>query len=982
MKKQNLMTIATIVLSLSLAALFVSPPSVAADNDRQERELREPENSTNNVKKQDEKQHGTTHHIDMKATLLPDGRLAYQIMNHAINSKDVTEQRYGANPTPSIPGPIIVINEGDKVELTLHNDLGSGCVSVHTHGVHYPVESDGTLASINGVVDSCATVDSPYTYHWNAAKGTAGTWPYHDHTFGGPVGSEEKGLFGAVIVNDKQTRALIDGEVKSINTEKIDKEYVLYMVETTFWGVEIDNTNGGLQTPLWTNPTLVSKLGETDRFHVLGLGTAFHTWHMHAHRWLEDGTTNVIDTKNIGPLTRHVFAIKAGEGVGTGDWMYHCHVFAHMQAGMTGLYRVTEEGGASIPGPSPLGNDSGKLISFEITDEPGTWFKNRNPIGLPNVSESLALAKPGDTIAFDMTDTNTQHTITSLIYPVDSAGGQDAENMPFDQTDAFFGGANIQLQDEGLYVFTCKIHPYMFGAVIVDEDGLDDGALELGKNIRIVNGIEVPTNSALAVALLKTFFVDTLPTNWQHYEDGQWNVSFPAVPVRVWDAAETSTVIPLDALTPTTAPILTESIPIQPGVGEAWIDTQFEITDGKTKFGSATALNTTTWKVIKKYAQPGINMNHPHNLWTDLLQERLYQTQWFDNRLAVFDRDDGQNTVDLTVGISPSHVMTRPNADQNIYVALNGENSDNSVAVLSKDLISQGTVNIGEPHPHGHWMNSDVMVTPNAFTDTTTAHEFDSGINTIKDPTALGVGIPIATGMHPSGEKYYVANLLDQTVTCVSIDSPVCNNDGSNVDVKPIALIQNWNPVTGNFDDADGDGNIAVGLLPIQTPVDPTGRYVVTATLFPSVTIIDTETDELVLSFPCDAGCHGVNFGAKHDGGYYAYVSSKFSNAVIVFDPYEAVAADIDGNGQLEGSELDVIYRVRLDTGNADVSVDMDDTITGLDGMGGQGVLAIPNPYDGWIELTVEACEVDNLCSTEVAGWISSLTPEQKDPYN
>ena len=116
----------------------------------------------------------------------------------------MTEQRYGANPTPSIPGPVIIMDEGDKVELTLHNDLGEGCVSVHTHGVHYPIESDGTLAQTNGVVDSCATVNEPYTYEWNAAKGTSGTWPYHDHTFGSALGSEDKGLFGAIIVNDKK----------------------------------------------------------------------------------------------------------------------------------------------------------------------------------------------------------------------------------------------------------------------------------------------------------------------------------------------------------------------------------------------------------------------------------------------------------------------------------------------------------------------------------------------------------------------------------------------------------------------------------------------------------------------------------------------------------------------------------------------------------------------------------------------------------
>ena len=301
MKRRNYMTITTIILTISLVALFVSPVAVEADDDK------------------NDKKSGKTHLVEMQATSLPNGQLAYQIINHQIDSIDVTEQRYGANPTPSIPGPVIIMDEGDNVELTLHNDLGEGCVSVHTHGVHYPIESDGTLEQTNGVIDSCATVNNPYTYEWNAAKGTAGTWPYHDHTFGSALGSEDKGLFGAIIVNDKKTPALIDGKVKNIKTSQLDKEFVLYMVETTFWGVEIDHTNGGLQTPLWTNPTLVAELGEIDRFHVIGLGTAFHTFHMHAHRWLDDGTTNVIDTQTIGPLTKHVFTVQAGEGVGEGD---------------------------------------------------------------------------------------------------------------------------------------------------------------------------------------------------------------------------------------------------------------------------------------------------------------------------------------------------------------------------------------------------------------------------------------------------------------------------------------------------------------------------------------------------------------------------------------------------------------------------------------------------------------------------------------
>ena len=140
----------------------------------------------------------------------------------------------------------------------------------------------------------------------------------------------------------------------TIPTQAIDKEFVVYMQQTTMWIMEIDNSKGGLQTPLWKNPDLVAKLDDEVRFHILGMGNFFHTFHLHAHRWLDPGTTNVIDTKTIGPLENHPFVIRAGEGVGAAHWNYHCHVFSHLQAGMMGHFIVSETGGPSIPGDDPL----------------------------------------------------------------------------------------------------------------------------------------------------------------------------------------------------------------------------------------------------------------------------------------------------------------------------------------------------------------------------------------------------------------------------------------------------------------------------------------------------------------------------------------------------------------------------------------------------------------------------------------------------
>ncbi|WP_371503934.1 multicopper oxidase domain-containing protein [Nitrosopumilus adriaticus] len=978
MKRKNKFAIGYGILAVALVAVFALPMSNVVPNEESAFEIKDMFNVFNIIPAQADDP--TTHNIEMTTKVLPDGRMAYQMVSHVIvqsdddgDSEDITS-RY--DDLPSIPGPTIIIEEGDEVFLTLNNELGDPdeCVSVHVHGVHYAPESDGTLEEVNGVVDSCATVDTPRTFHWNAAKGSAGVWPYHDHTFGSELGAELEGLYGTLIVNPKKMEMLTDGKIKDIKIDKIDKDFVLWMQGTSFWGMEIDHNNDGKQTPLWLNPTLKAELGEKVRFNVIGIGSEFHTFHIHGHKWLQDGTTNVIDVQNIGPLTRTSIVIEAGEGVGPGNWMYHCHVFTHMEAGMKGIFEVTTDGAPSEPGPSPFDG----IISFEIVDEPGPWFKNRAPI--PGTSESLAVASPGDTLVFDMTTTNTVHTITSLIYPVDTAAGPDATNMPFDQTDAFKGGANVQLEDPGLYVFTCKVHPYMFAAVIVDDPATTAG-LDFGENIRIVNGITVPTSSSLAIKLLTSFFVVTDPNNWQDYDAGLWNVSFPPVPV-ILDGG--TVVSDLSALNVVDAP-LTTATPQHDGIGEVWINTQFETSTGKTNYGSSTAVDTATWEVTKKVFGDAVNMNHPHNMWTNTENDIIYQTQWFDSRLSSIDRDTAVVLDDIFVGDSPSHVMTRPADGNTAYIAMNGENSDSSVVKVSLNpttgaLSSIGSLNIDEPHPHGHWMNNDIMVTPNAFTGTSSIYDFNTDTATVIPHTELFAvgnvfGVPIATGMHPAGDKYYVANLLDQTVTCVSTGGDACVDGASLVSTKPIVLV-------GGIDLITGTQSGAAGLLPIQTPVSPDGKYVVTATLLPSITIIDTASDELVLSLDCDAGCHGVNFGANENGGYNAYVSSKFSNALIVFDPEEAINADLDSDGILtSGEAAGVVGRVILSETNAAAGATFDGTPSGLHGMGGQGVLAIPNPYDGWIEETAALVDSGSL-SPEVNGWITTMIANgQDDPY-
>jgi DNA-binding beta-propeller fold protein YncE len=249
------------------------------------------------------------------------------------------------------------------------------------------------------------------------------------------------------------------------------------------------------------------------------------------------------------------------------------------------------------------------------------------------------------------------------------------------------------------------------------------------------------------------------------------------------------------------------------GVGEVWVDTQYEQTAGKTKPGTATALRTSDWTVTRKVALPSINMNNPHNMWTDRSQALIFKTEWFDDKFDVFDRKTGTLVPSLKLGEAPAHLMTRVDTDQ-VHVSLNGEGS------------------VVELSPGGTKVDR-----------------------------------------RSDASKYYVSNYESNTLSVIDLKTPHPTL------IKNINLLANYDPITGAVSGP-------IGALPIQTPVSPNGKWVFTAnTLTVTITIVDTVTDTLVKSLPCDAGCHGINFGAKEGGGYYAYVSSKFSNELLVVDP-------------------------------------------------------------------------------------------------
>lgn len=628
---------------------------------------------------------------------------------------------------------------------------------------------------------------------------------------------------------------------------------------------------------------------------------------------------------------------------------------------------------APVPGPAAK-------VTFDVTDEPGHWFDTGTPVG---PTRSLAIVKPGDRVRFLQTRSEhgpggangpsrveAFHTVTSLIWPADA---EPAERI--DQDKANHDDHDVVLRAKGLHVFVCKLHPYMLAGVIVDDSTTPE--LEIGEKLHLFGvthtddvrkpssvAAAFPSNSDLGLRLLRAFFLVTSPSNWKDYTKvGQvYKPTYPAVPVRVTGGA----VVPdLNAALQAkfdgdTIPAL--KTPVADGVGEVWVDTAYEQTAGKGNAypSTATVVNVdgaAKWKVKFKVALPNQKMNNAHNFWASEDQTQIYNTEWHGRSLYRMNRTDGALLQEIEVGPDPAHVMTRVgNATRNeqVHVGLNGGD-----AVVELNKAPNGTLSINrnisvqrpgerQAQPHAHWMGHDgeTMVTPNSNTNDSTFFDFINDL--IKAKPATGT-LPIAAAINPDSTKYYVSNYLGHSTSVIRMSDGVKIKDIPLLDPSP----------SGNYDVITGPkAGAPIGGLPIQTPVSPDGKFVITGnTLTGTITIIDTATDTLVKSIACDPGCHGVNFGAKKGGGYYAYVTSKFSNRLIVLD------YDKNNDGNLDDAEI--AGWVVL----ADSSAPIDDLggVSGNPGMGGQGLLPVPNVYNGWVQKLPSGGGPTSFCGQLVA---------------
>jgi len=516
-------------------------------------------------------------------------------------------------------------------------------------------------------------------------------------------------------------------------------------------------------------------------------------------------------------------------------------------------------------------------VVVRVTDVPGKWF-----------DPSVTVVPVGGSVEFQTTTFGA--TFTSAIFPCTpdslAAGSCGLDNpasfpsgFPVDQPDPILGAKTVTFPVAGVYVFADKVHPYAVGVVVAT-----DTEHPLTPN----------QQALLQFASENQLFLNQ--ANWTRYGASQ--------------------------LTP----------PSTPGVGEVWVDTQFEdVTDQNTP-GTVTVVRGRRFDLRLKVdgtslcAQSDCHglWNNPHNNWANDAEDTIYVTHWFDHVLSKVDRRTGEILATGSVGSSPAHVITSP-GDGSLWVSVMGEETVKRLDPDTLEVTAEIRTGAEHSHPHGPWFTPDgrLMIVPNALADTAGILIFDTADGRLLKEIPVGFE-PLAVGVTPDGSKAYLSNGLDATLDVLDLTS---------LEVTKTISLADGTPGPAEFPGAFDEVSLIAPLrIPIQTPVSPDGRYVLTAVLNlfgPGVIkVVDTATDTVVETLACEPGCHGANFGAKRGGGYYGYVTSQYTNALQVVD----TTPPGGGLPELAGK-----------------------VFLGADGVGGQGVLPIPIAYEGWVERAVAA---------------------------
>ena len=240
----------------------------------------------------------------------------------------------------SIPGPMIEINEGDRVRVILHNKLPES-TTIHWHGLEVPLNMDGSPFISQPPIEPGESFTYEFTINQN------GTFFYHSH---GAM-QEMMGMIGLFVVHPK-----------TANKPHCHKDFGLILQE---WALLPNNpvpnslamefnwlTINGKAGPATT--PLIVKQGERVRLRVVNLGMDHHPMHIHGHQFYVTGTEGgrIPEMAWYPGNTVLVGVAQARDvefdAIYPGDWMFHCHLPHHMMNQMVSMVGPMSHAGHGV----------------------------------------------------------------------------------------------------------------------------------------------------------------------------------------------------------------------------------------------------------------------------------------------------------------------------------------------------------------------------------------------------------------------------------------------------------------------------------------------------------------------------------------------------------------------------------------------------------------------------------------------------------
>ncbi len=206
------------------------------------------------------------------------------------------------------PGPEIRVTEGQKVRLTITNELPEA-TTIHWHGLDVPNDQDG----VPGITQPDIAPGETWTYEFAAER--VGTTVYHTHS--NTAKQLAKGLFGFFIV-------------EPLEALDYDREYTMALHEIA----GAYTINGKSFPATLDDSTLLIKEGETILVRFANMGSQYHPFHLHGHQFL---VMNIDGNPMPDGWRQNTIDIPPGqtvdvviEGTNPGTWTFHCHIVPHV----------------------------------------------------------------------------------------------------------------------------------------------------------------------------------------------------------------------------------------------------------------------------------------------------------------------------------------------------------------------------------------------------------------------------------------------------------------------------------------------------------------------------------------------------------------------------------------------------------------------------------------------------------------------------